>query len=363
MKSMIIGIAKETVEYEARVAQTPQTVKKLIDLGFSVQITQDAGLKASYRDAEYLEAGAKIMGSNPETFSTCDVLLKVAKPSAEEMKSIREATIVIGMFQARFDPDLALALKDKKIVGFSLDAIPRIARAQKMDVLSSQSNVAGYKAVLLAANRLDRLMPLMMTAAGTIPPAKVLVIGAGVAGLQAIATARRLGAVVEAFDTRPAVKDQVESLGGKFLELAIEDDTEDQAGYAKELSQESHSKEEALLRKHSALADVVITTALIPGKTAPLLITKEMVEAMKPGSVIVDLAAELGGNCAVTEKDKEISHNGVIVIGHTNLPSFLAHHASALLSRNVLAFVEELHADKRMDIDSEDEVIRLARFA
>ncbi|MBI4358598.1 MAG: Re/Si-specific NAD(P)(+) transhydrogenase subunit alpha [Candidatus Omnitrophica bacterium] len=355
---MNIAIPKETLEGEKRVAQTAETVKKLIDSGFQVFMEKGAGLASAIRDEDYKQAGAGIEDHVAPLYQKADVILKVQAPTPQEFNSLKEKTILIAFLYPLARLDLVEQLARKKITSFSMDMIPRIARAQKLDALSSQSNLTGYKAVLLAANATGKLMPMLMTAAGTIQPARVLVIGAGVAGLQAIATAKRLGARVEAFDTRPIVKEQVESLGGIFVSLPVKEETEDQAGYAKELSSESHKRELALIAEHARNSDIVITTALIPGNPAPKLIVEETVRQMKVGSVIVDLAAEFGGNTTLTEPGKEVEKHGVKIIGYTNLPSLMAEEASRLYARNVMNLIFEIWKEGSSEIDFENEVVR-----
>lgn len=362
---MRIAVPKETELFECRVSATPETVKKLIGMGCQVVIEKGAGEASSITDGAFQEAGASIISNVQELYKNADVVLKVQKPirppkvSHDEIGLLPPGCVLIGLFYAKSDPEFVEKLRAKNITAFSLDAIPRIARAQRMDALSSQSNIAGYKSVIMGAERLKKMMPLMMTAAGTMTPARVLVLGAGVAGLQAIATAKRLGAVVEAFDTRPAVKEQVESLGGKFLQIDLGDEqTEDAGGYAKELSEETHRKEMELVTKHAKEADIIITTALIPGKPAPLLISEGAVKAMKEGSVIIDLAAEAGGNCAVTEKGKEIVKHGVTVVGYLNIPSRVPFHASQMYARNILNFFLEICPKGKLEIRFENEVVK-----
>jgi NAD(P) transhydrogenase subunit alpha len=355
---MKIAVPKETTPYERRVALVPETVARLVKGGIAVQVEAGAGENSSYPDGEYQAAGATIIPDRKTLFSTADILIKIQKPSPEEIGLLREGSVLIGILQPLVNPDLVQQLAQKKITAFAMDMIPRITRAQPMDVLSSQSTVAGYKAVLLAAQYLPKFFPMLSTAAGTITPAKVFIIGAGVAGLQAIATARRLGAVVQAFDVRPAVKQEVESLGAKFVGLALEE-AADKSGYAKELSEEHKQKERELIAKYVRESDVVITTALVPGKRAPLLITKEMVSAMKPGSVIIDLAAEQGGNCELTQAGKELFVNGVTIVGPINLPSTMSYHASQMYSRNIASFLSLLiNKEKQLNLDFNDEIIK-----
>lgn len=355
---MKIAVPKETAPYERRVALVPETVARLVKSGIEVQVEAGAGVSASYPDEEYKAAGAQIVPDRKTLFGTADLFIKVQKPSPEEVALLREGSVLIGILQPLLNPDLVQQLAQKKITAFAMDMIPRITRAQPMDVLSSQSTVAGYKAVLMATQYLPKFLPMLSTAAGTITPAKVFVIGAGVAGLQAIATARRLGAVVSAFDVRPAVKQEVESLGAKFVGLIIEE-AADKSGYAKELSEEHKQKERELIAKYVKESDVVITTALVPGKKAPLLITKDMVMSMKPGSVIIDLAAEQGGNCELTQAGKEITLNGVTIVGPINLPSSMSYHASQMYSRNIASFLSLLiNKEKQLNLDFTDEIIK-----
>lgn len=358
---MIIAIPKETEPNEKRVAATPETVKKLTAARFTVQVQAGAGLASHIADADFSAAGAAVVPDAAALLKNADLTLKVQKPSLQEADLLKEGSALMAFLQPALNPDLVKKLADRRIVAFSIDAIPRIARAQKLDALSSQANISGYKAVLMAANALGRLMPMMMTAAGTVSPAKVLVLGAGVAGLQAIATAKRLGAVVEAFDTRPAVKEQVESLGGRFIEFeAHENEREDKQGYAKEMSNESQAKEMELIGKHAQGADIVITTAQIPGKKAPLLLTEDTVKKMKPGSVIVDLAAETGGNCAATQPGEEIVKHGVTLIGRFNVPSLMPAQSTVLYARNILNLVLEATKDGALHLDLANEIIRSA---
>ena len=360
---MKVGVPKEIVAGERRVALVPETVAKLAKSGLEVVVETGAGERAAFPDRAYAEVGAKLAPDAATTLSEADVVLKVQKPAVNEalgkheVALMREGSVLIAMLQPLSHPDLVKTLAERKITSFSMDAIPRITRAQPMDALSSQSTVAGYKAALLAANAVGKFFPMLTTAAGTIAPAKVLVLGAGVAGLQAIATARRLGAVVQAFDVRPAVKEQVESLGAQFVGLAIEE-AEEKTGYAKELSEEHQRRERELIAKYVKDADIVITTALVPGKRAPLLITREMVLSMKPGSVIVDLAAEQGGNCELTQPNREITQNGVTILGPINLPSSMPTHASQLYSKNIASFLLMIIKDGKLNLDFNDEIIK-----
>lgn len=363
---MIIGIPKEITQTEKRVASTPETVKKLTSLGLKVIVEKEAGLNSSILDKDYISAGAEIIDNAASLFEKADIVFKVAPPALNEKINKHEAdllkkdSILVSFLNPFINVDLVKKLANNNISSIAIDMVPRIARAQKLDALSSQGNIAGYKAVIMAANAYGRMMPLMMTAAGTVSPAKVLVIGAGVAGLQAIATAKRLGAVVEAFDTRIEVKEQVESLGGKFISLDLGGSKQDAGGYAKELSKEEHSKEEALIDTHARNSDIIITTAQIPGKTSPVLIKEETVKNMRQGSIIVDLAAEGGGNCAITEKGKEVKKYGVTIIGYLNIPSIMASQASEFYSRNVFNLFAEIFDKKegRVMLNTEDEIIK-----
>lgn len=350
---MKIGVPKETAEGEHRVALVPETVARLIADGLEVLVEERAGEAASFPDSAYAEAGAQI-APRSEAFST-EVVVKVQKPSEEEIALLRQGAVLIGLLQPLTDPGGLEQLSEHGVTGFALESVPRISRAQAMDALSSQATVSGYKAVLLAADRLPKFFPMLMTAAGTVAPAKVLVLGAGVAGLQAIATARRLGAVVSAFDVRPVVKEQVESLGATFLELGVRGE-ETEGGYARELSEEEQQRQQEELEARMAEFDVVITTALVPGRPAPRLIPASAVAAMRPGSVIVDLAAEAGGNCELTEPGEEVVREGVTIIGFTNLPSTMPAHASQLYSKNVAALLGHLIVDGELKLDWDDEI-------
>lgn len=352
---MRIAVPKEKASGERRVALVPETVARLVEMGIEVGIESGAGERAGFPDKEYEAAGARVLPDAAAVFAGSDVVLKVQRPTAEEAGQIPTGALLISFLQPSSSVDVIRVLTERRVTSLSLDLVPRITRAQKMDALSSQATVAGYKAALLAADHLGKFFPMLMTAAGTIPPARVLVVGAGVAGLQAIATARRLGAVVQAFDIRPAVKEQVESLGATFVGLTVEE-AEDKGGYAKEVSEDVHRREQELLHRLVAEADVVITTAQVPGKKAPVLITAEMVDAMRPGSVIVDVAADSGGNCALTEPGRQVEHNGVTIIGLTNAPSGLPTHASQMYSRNVAALLLHVVRDGAIHVDLEDEI-------
>ncbi|HSK15511.1 MAG TPA: Re/Si-specific NAD(P)(+) transhydrogenase subunit alpha [Gaiellaceae bacterium] len=353
---MKVGVAKESAPGETRVAVVPDTVRKLAADGVEVLVEHLAGETATFSDAAYEEAGAIVVPAE-DLYREADVICKVRKPSAEEVHLLREGQALIAFLQPLTDRDLSRSLAERGVTAFSMDAIPRVTRAQPMDALSSQSTVAGYKAAVLAAERLGKFFPMLTTAAGTIPPAKVLVLGAGVAGLQAIATSRRLGAVVSAFDVRPVVKEQVESLGATFLELDVEG-AEGVGGYAVALAEDEHAREQELIARHAAESDAVITTALIPGREAPELITEEAIAGMRPGAVVVDLAAEAGGNCAGTKPGETVVHDGVTIVGHTNLPATMPVHASQMYSRNVHSFLSLLISDGNLSLDFDDEIVR-----
>jgi NAD(P) transhydrogenase subunit alpha len=338
------------------VALVPDLVPKLLAAKLEVVVQSGAGEAAGFPDAAYRDKGARL---EPEVLAQADILLKVRPPTSEEVARIKEGATLIGFLQPYANAAGIQALAARKVTAFAMELMPRITRAQPMDALSAMSTANGYKAVLIAAGRLPKFFPLLMTAAGTVSPARVLVIGAGVAGLQAIGTAKRLGAIVEAYDTRPVVKEQVESLGGKFVELDLEtQDAEANTGYAKAQTEEFYQRQQALLAKYVAAADVVIPTALVPGKRAPVLITEEMVRGMRPGSVIVDLAAEQGGNCALTEPDREVVRHGVLIAGPVNLPSTLAYHTSQMYARTVTNYLAHLLKDGTVRLDLTDELTR-----
>ena len=357
---MKIAIPKETAQYEARVAGSPETVKKFVALGFSVTVEAGAGVAAGFSDADFTKAGAKVEKDFKATTKSADILLKVQAPSTAEMGALKKGTHLFGILSPLTNKDVLSDAQKANVTAFSMEFMPRITRAQSMDVLSSQSNLAGYRAVLEASHAYGRALPMMMTAAGTVPPAKVLVIGAGVAGLQAIATARRLGAVVSAFDVRAAAKEQVESLGAKFVEVEGAEDMETAGGYAKEAS--ANYKKKQAERMHEVLkkSDICITTALIPGKPAPKLISKAMVKDMKPGSVIVDMAAEMGGNCELTKYAETVEVDGVKILGTANLPSRISGNASALYAKNLFTYVDLLwdKEKKQLNVDLEDEIVK-----
>jgi NAD(P) transhydrogenase subunit alpha len=337
------------------VALVPEAVERLSGAGFEALVERGAGEGAWFPDSRYEEAGATIAGNFAELAASADAVVKVQRPSADEAEALREGTVLVGLLQPLTDRDGIERLAARGVIAFALESIPRITRAQAMDALSSQSTVAGYKAALIAADRLPKFFPLLMTAAGTVRPAKVLVLGAGVAGLQAIATAHRLGGVVAGFDVRPVVKEQVESLGATFLDLGIRGE-ETAGGYAAELTPEQQREQQEELQKRIAEMDVVITTALIPGRDAPKLITAAAVASMRPGSVIVDLAAEAGGNCELTEPGEEVVREGVTIVGLTNLAGTMPVHASQLYARNVTALLLHLAPEGELQLDFEDEI-------
>jgi NAD(P) transhydrogenase subunit alpha len=362
---MKIGVAREIEVGEHRVALIPDTVSRLVKQGHQVWVEAGAGEAAFFSDAAYEAAGATIIADTAQLWGDVDILLKVKPPQQREdgqheVNLLREGGVLIGFLDPLGNPALAQQLADRNVTAFSMELIPRISRAQSMDALSSQAGVAGYKAVLLAAAASPKFFPMLTTAAGTIAPAKVFVIGAGVAGLQAIATARRLGAVVEAFDIRPAVKEEVQSLGAKFVEVELEEETVAAGGYAREVSEAAKQKTQDTIAEHVKLSDVVITTAQVPGRRAPVLVTDEMIAAMKPGSVIVDLAAEQGGNCAGTEPGKNINRNGVTQMGPINLPAAMPIHASQMYAKNLLTLVQHLIKEGNLHLDFEDEITRSA---
>ncbi len=356
---MIVGVPKEVVAGERRVALSPDSVKALIKLGPEVVIESGAGVAAGFEDSAYEEAGGRL-GSSSDAFSA-DLVLKVQAPeksaTGDEVDQLKEGAALISFLKPLDETDLFDRLSKRNISAFSMEFMPRITRAQSMDALSSQSTIAGYRAVLLASLALPRIFPMLVTAAGTLQPAKVLVVGVGVAGLQALGTAKRLGAITFGYDTRTVVREQVESLGARFVELDLDTgDSEDKGGYAKAQSEEFYAKQRELLGKHVSASDVVITTALVPGQPAPLLIEEEAVRNMKPGSVIVDLAAEKGGNVAVTRADEDIVVHGVNVLGHTNLPAEIPNHASQMYAKNLVTFLDHLLVEGELNLDFGDEI-------
>lgn len=354
---MKIAVIQETKVPEQRVALTPDVVKSLIKAGFQCGIETNAGLRSGFYDAAYVAAGATVYPDKNILLQQASLLLKVNAPTQEELMLMPEGSAVISFLYAYTVPELVDVLQRRKISAFAMDAVPRISRAQKMDALSSQANLGGYKAVMLGANALGKIFPLMMTAAGTITPARVLIFGAGVAGLQAIATAKRLGAVVEVTDVRPETKEQVESLGGRFLEVQAEG-VKTEGGYAREVSAEYLQKQQQLISKHIADADLVITTALVIGKKAPLLVTEEMVKSMKPGAVIVDMAVESGGNCALSEYNSIVTKHGVVIIGQANLPALVPVNASELYAKNISTLLLHLATKDGFKWELEEEITK-----
>jgi NAD(P) transhydrogenase subunit alpha len=358
---MKIAVAKEVGSGECRVALVPKTAAMLIEKGFEVWVESGAGEGSFFSDDSYREVGAEIIADEVSLFSGADIILKVGRPEerrpGHESDLIRKGAVIIGFLDPLAAPEITARLADRKITAFAMELVPRISRAQSMDALSSQASVAGYKAALISAKELERFFPMLTTAAGTIPPARVLVIGAGVARLSAIATARRLGAVVEAFDIRPTVKGEVESLGARFLEVELGEEIEGGEGYAREVSDVSREKEREMLFESVKNSDVVITTAAVPGKKAPVLLTEEMIAGMKQGSVVIDVAAGQGGNCELTNPGKTIEYRGVKIFGPLNLPSSLAVHASEMYSKNISALLFHLCKDGEMDLDFNDEII------
>jgi H+-translocating NAD(P) transhydrogenase subunit alpha len=356
---LIIAILKETKTGENRVALTPDIVKQLVKTGFTIQVETDAGAKASFSNQNYLDAGATIVDNATTLLANADIVLKVNAPALSEAALMKQGAVLISFLFAYTVPDLLETLNKKAISAFSMDAVPRITRAQKMDALSSQTNLAGYKAVIEAANASGKIFPMLMTAAGTIKPSNVLIFGAGVAGLQAIATAKRLGAVVEVTDVRPETKEQIESLGGKFLEVPnTEGGVKTEGGYAREVSAAFLEKQKALIQQRIREADIVITTALVPGKKAPVLVTKDMVESMKAGSVIVDMAVEWGGNCELSKKDETLVVHGVTIIGVSNLASSLPVNASELYARNISTLLLHLATHDGFKWEMEEEITK-----
>lgn len=362
---MKIAVAKEIEVGERRVAAVPDTVARLVKQGLEVWVEAGAGERSFFSDAAYEAAGAKIVSDTDTLWGEADILLKVGIPQERddgrsEVDLLREGAVFISFLNPLGQPTAAQRLAERRVTAFSIEMIPRTTRAQSMDALSSQASVAGYKAVLIAAAALPKYFPMLTTAAGTIAPAKVFVMGAGVAGLQAIATARRLGAIVEAFDIRPAVKEEVQSLGAKFVEVELNEDTVAAGGYAKEISEDSKQRTQEVVAAHVQQADVVITTAQVPGRKAPILVTEEMVARMKPGSVIVDLAADQGGNCECTEPGKDVQWNGVTIIGPINLPSSMPVHASQVYAKNLSTLVQYLVKDNVLQLNFEDDIINAA---
>ena len=368
---MIIGIPREILAGERRVALDPPSVKKLVEEGFDVLVEAGAGEQACFVDAEYEAAGARLAPEAAQVFGEAEIVLKVQPPQplvtpqastagsnrGHEVDLLSEGASLIALLKPLDEPELAQRLAKRRVSAFAMELMPRITRAQSMDALSSQSTIAGYQAVLMAANALPRIFPMMVTAAGTLQPSKLLVIGAGVAGLQALGTAKRLGAITSAYDTRPVVREQVESVGARFVELELSTESaEDAGGYATAQTEDFYQRQRELLGEYVAASDVVITTALVPGQRAPLLIEESAIERMRGGSVVVDLAAEKGGNCACTKPDEEVVAHGVTLIGWTNLPSFVPSHASQMYAKNVTTFLDHLLEEGRLKLDLEDEI-------
>jgi len=360
---MIVGVVKESFPGEDRVALVPAVLPQLGKAGIEVLIESGAGVAAGYPDSEFSDKGATVVSDRSEVFRRADAVAQVRALGANleagraDLDLMREGQTVIGVCEPLTSTDANTAMAEKGITLFSMEMMPRITRAQSMDVLSSMATIAGYKAVLMAADNLPKMFPMMMTAAGTIAPARVFIVGAGVAGLQAIATAKKLGAVVQAYDVRPAVKEQVESLGGKFVEFELETgSSEDAGGYAKELGEDFYRKQREMMLKVIAESDVVITTAAIPGKKAPILVTAEMVQGMRPGSMIIDLAAERGGNCELTRAGENVVEGGVTIIGPINLPASIPYHASQMYSKNIATFLLHLVDEGELVIDRKDEI-------
>jgi len=358
-----IGVPKEVIPGENRVALVPDVASKLIKKGFKVNVERNAGLNAGFTDSDYEAAGAKVFENVQELYNSAEIVLKVQRPSVHpdlkqnESDLIKEGSLLITFMYSLHYPQVAKECADKGINVISMEAIPRTTLAQKMDALSSQANIAGYKSVILSSNHLGKIFPLMMTAAGTISPARVVIMGAGVAGLQALGTAKRLGAVVEVSDIRPAVKEEVESLGGRFIEVESDEDMQDDGGYAKEASEEFLKKQKELIFKHITNADIVITTALVPGRKAPILVTEEMVKGMKPGSVVLDMAVEFGGNCEVSENGATVKKHDVTIIGEPNLPSLVATNSSEVYSKNLMALLEHISEEGKVELNLEDEIV------
>jgi len=362
---MIVGVPKEMYPKERRVALVPAVIPNLKKAGLEVVIEQGAGLAAGYPDTEYVDKGARVIGSRAELFQAAEIIVQFLahgandKTGAADLPLMRKGQIVLGFLRPLGSVKTLQELAERGVAAFSVELMPRTTRAQSMDALSSMATICGYKAVVLAADTLPRMFPMLTTAAGTIAPARVFIIGAGVAGLQAIATARRLGAVASAYDMRPAAKEQVQSLGGRFVELPIEaKDAQDARGYGKAQDETFYQRQRELLGKTVAESDVVITAAVIPGKKSPVLVTKEMVEKMAPGSVIIDLAAERGGNCELTKPDETVVEHNVTIIGEFNLAGTVPYHASSLYARNVSAFLQHLVKEGQVRMDTSDEIIR-----
>ncbi len=361
---MVIAVPKEIMPGEKRVSIVPDVASKLIKKGFQVNVENHAGLAAGFTNDQYEAAGVKIVDRAAELYNSAEIILKVQRPIEDvesgknEMDLLKEGQLLVAFTYILHYPETAKKLAEKKVNLISMEMIPRTTLAQKMDALSSQANISGYKSVILSANYLGKIFPLMMTAAGTIQPARVVIMGAGVAGLQALGTARRLGAIVEVSDIRPSVKEEVQSLGGRFIEVDTDENMQDEGGYAKEASEEFLKKQKELIFKHVTEADIVITTALVPGKKAPVLVTEEMVKEMKPGSVVLDMAVEFGGNCEVSEKDQTVVKHDVTIIGESNLPSLVATNASEVYSKNILALIDHISKEGNIKYNFEDEIVK-----
>lgn len=361
---MLIAVPKEIVPGENRVSVTPDVASKLIKKGFQLNVEANAGLNAGFTDDQYTAAGAKIITNAEELYSSADIILKVQKPidhptlGRNEIDLLKEGQLLVAFIYALHYPEIIKQVAQKKAVCISMDMIPRTTLAQKMDALSSQANIAGYKSVIMCANALGKIFPLMMTAAGTIQPARVVIMGAGVAGLQALGTARRLGAIVEVSDIRPQVKEEVQSLGGRFIEVDTDESMQDAGGYAKEASPEFLNKQKELIFKHVSEADIVITTALVPGRKAPVLVTEKMISKMRPGSVVLDMAVEFGGNCEISENGKTVVKHGVTIIGEPNLPSCVATNASEVYAKNIFALLDHISKEGKVEYNFEDEIVK-----
>ena len=361
---MVIAVPKEIYPGENRVALVPDVAAKLIKKGFEIKAEKDAGMNAGFPNEKYQNAGVTIMGDVKELYASADIVLKVQRPAEHpvhkknELELMKKGTVLISFMYSLHHPDLAVKAADCGVDVIAMDSIPRTTIAQRMDALSSQANIAGYKSVVLSANYLRKIFPLMMTAAGTISPAKVVIMGAGVAGLSALGTAKRLGAVVEVSDIRPQVKEEIQSLGGKFIEVPTDETMQDSGGYAKEQSEEFLKKQKELIFKHITEADIVITTALIPGKKAPILVTEEMVKNMRPGSVVLDMAVEFGGNCEVSESNKIVVKHEVTLIGETNLPSLVPFHSSEMYAKNLQNLIEYFSKEGNFNFNLEDEILK-----
>jgi NAD(P) transhydrogenase subunit alpha len=361
---LVISVPKEVMAGENRVAITPDVAAKLIKKGFTINVEADAGKAAGFTNEEYLESGAKIFEDVEKLYSSAEIIIKVQRPTdhpklnKSEYQLLKEGQLLIAFTYVLHYSDVAKATAQLKVNLISMEMIPRTTLAQKMDALSSQANIAGYKSVLMCANQLGKIFPLMMTAAGTIQPARVVIMGAGVAGLQALGTARRLGAIVEVSDIRPAVKEEVESLGGRFIEVDSDENMQDEGGYAKEASEEFLKKQKELIFKHVTEADIVITTALVPGKKAPVLVTEEMIKKMRPGSVVLDMAVEFGGNCEISEKGNIVEKYDVTIIGESNLPSLVATNSSEVYAKNILALLDHISKDGKVEYNFDDEILK-----